>query len=71
MNLVEPVFCSRVFPFQGFSFLWVALGLSALQQEMGRIMPNGVSMKWMHRKGPLWRLIGKEAAAEEVEARIS
>mmetsp|Transcript_28922 Transcript_28922/g.63981 ORF Transcript_28922/g.63981 Transcript_28922/m.63981 type:complete len:226 (+) Transcript_28922:93-770(+) len=36
-------------------------------KEMGRIAPNGVSVKWMARKGPLWRLIGKEAAKEDVE----
>ena len=31
----------------------------------GRLVPDGINVKWLSSRGPLWRLIGREAAKED------
>merc|ERR1719394_939414 len=33
-------------------------------QDAGRLIPNGIDVRWLSSRGPLHRLIGKQAAAE-------
>lgn len=36
-------------------------------KDNGRLVPNGVDVQWLSSRGPLHRIIGRDAAAEEEE----